>query len=102
MIFTITPLRDRGVKIMRDKSLKSYTGDLSMTTLMNPILRRNVCEAMLFDDNGWKPIAPIIDTQIIVMGADVMILRGTEYHQTRRGMVEYVQEWVVRQASNGD
>lgn len=98
MRFIVTPLRDRGVKIPNNKKLKSFTGDLTMITALNSILRRNVCEAMLHDADGSVPLDPIIDAQITSMASDVMILRGTEYHQTRRGMVEYIQEWAVRTA----
>jgi len=99
MRFAVTPLRDRGVKIHHDKKLKSYTGDLSICTILHPLLKRNVSEAMLHDDNGWTPIGSMIDVQITVLAAHVMVLRGVEYHNSRRGLVEYVQEWMVRHAT---
>lgn len=88
----ITRLYKAGKPLPRNKKLDVFEGDLDVSDRLHPILKRLVKEAKLVKQDGSQVVEPMIDVQLVYVGADGFRLRGVEQH---RG-VEQVQEWFVR------
>jgi hypothetical protein len=88
----ITRLYKAGKPLPRNKKLDVFEGELDVSDRLHPILKRLVKEAKLIKQNGSQVVEPMIDVQLVSVGADGFRLRGIELHRE----VEQVQEWFVR------
>jgi hypothetical protein len=88
----ITQLYKAGKPLSRDKKLDIFEGDLDVSDRLHPTLKRLVKEAKLIKQYGLQVVEPMIDVQLVSVGADGFRLRGVELHRE----VEQVQEWFVR------
>jgi hypothetical protein len=87
----VTQLYKAGKPIPHDKKLDVFKGELDVSDRIHPVLNRFVKEAKLVNQDGTQVIDPMVDVQLVVVGADGFRLRGIEQH----GGVEQVQEWFV-------
>jgi hypothetical protein len=88
----VTLLYKDGKLLSKNKKPDVFAGYLNMSDHLHPVLCRLVREASLLTQDGQQVVDPLIDVQLVSIGADGFRLRGVEYHKG----VEQIQEWFVR------
>jgi hypothetical protein len=93
----VTKLYKDGKPFPRNKKLDVFEGDLDLSDYFHPILKRLVREARLIKQDGSQVVDPMIDVQLVSVGADGFRLRGIEVQKE----VEQIQEWFIRPVGVG-
>jgi hypothetical protein len=97
--FSVTRLRIRGVRLPERAWSKQpfVVGDLRTFRIKDPLTGEYVERAVVAAPGSQTPLLPeLSDFRLLVVAPLAMLLRGIERVDTRRGTIDYVQEWWIR------
>lgn len=91
---TVTELYRGGVRFL-DPALKgkSATGELDLSSHLNPLTRRYTRTAILVGSDGSSLLEAIHDVALVSIAGHGLRLRGMQFRPTKNGLIEECQEW---------